>query len=314
MKKDFPKIVITPGEPAGIGPDIVVQCLAEKKIPSSAVIIADKNVLKARAEQLHLPFNTEQIQHVPVHAPVVPGELNPKNSSYVIETLTQAIQGCLNGKLDQLVTGPVHKAVINDAGIPFKGHTEFLAKLSGVKKTVMMLANDQMRVALLTTHIPLKEVANHITAENLIETIKIIDSDFKAKWNISPRILVCGLNPHAGEGGHIGTEEKDIMVPTLKKLQQEGIKVMGPVSADTAFTPTSLKQAHVVLAMYHDQGLPAIKQSGFGETVNITLGLPFLRTSVDHGTALPLAGTGRASPQSFLKALHYGTAVLPGSS
>ena len=243
------------------------------------------------------------VDPVPLAAPCQPGVLNADNAAYVLATLRQAAEGCLHGRYDALVTGPVHKGVINDAGAPFCGHTEFLAEITG-GDPVMMLACPGLRVALLTTHMPLAQVAAAVTAERLEKVIRILDGDLRSRFGIAaPRILVCGLNPHAGEGGHLGREELDIIAPVVVMLQDEGLRVRGPLPADTLFTPPLLEQADAVLAMYHDQGLPVLKHMGFGHAVNITLGLPMIRVSVDHGTALELAGSGKAQPGSMLAAL-----------
>ncbi len=310
-------LALTPGEPAGIGPDLVVQLAAQGRL-NNVVVFADKNLLKERAQQLHLNLNCVDYQpesisptndalhiwHIPLAEACIAGQLNCANSSYVLRCLELATAACVEKKFHALVTGPVHKAIINEAGFNFSGHTEFLAKLTHTPRTVMMLANTTLRVALVTTHLPLREVAEAITPEILKECIYILNQALIHTFQITqPRILVCGLNPHAGEQGHLGNEEQDIIIPVLTQLRSEGLKLMGPVPADTAFTPHLLKQCDAVLTMYHDQGLPVIKAQGFGETVNITLGLPIIRTSVDHGTALELAGSGRADPSSLLAAL-----------
>ena len=298
-------IAITPGEPASIGPDVVLQ-LAEQNALSDAVIIADKNLLQERAAQLHLNINWDALSiiHIPLRTHCTPGKLNKQNASYVLNCLERAATGCLKGEFKALVTGPVHKGVINEAGIPFSGHTEFLAQLSKTPRSVMLLANQQLKIALLTTHLPLAKVPEAITPDNLRECLSILQHDLITTFKIAkPRIAVCGLNPHAGEGGHLGTEERDIITPTLNELRLKGMNLLGPLSADTAFTPKQMETYDAILTMYHDQGLPVIKSQSFGETVNITLGLPFVRTSVDHGTALPLAGTGGADSNSLSSAL-----------
>lgn len=310
------EIALTPGEPAGIGPDILL-LLAAKKSLANMVIFADKDLLKDRVKQLHLNINfsdydpnktpennTLCIRHVPLSAPCIAGQLNVANAPYVLTCLKLATEACLSGELKALVTGPVHKALINEAGIPFSGHTEFLAELTHTASVVMMLANKNLKVALVTTHLPLRKVADAITSENLESSIKILQHDLITKFKIkNPRILVCALNPHAGEGGHLGTEEQTIITPTLEKLRTQGFNLIGPLPADTAFTPQHVKNSDAILAMYHDQGLPVIKAQSFGETVNITLGLPIIRTSVDHGTALELAGTGKADSASLEAAI-----------
>jgi len=311
-----PRIAITPGEPAGIGPDLVLQFLAQPAIPAADIVVfADPDLLTQRAAQLgisiqlHLgsappPPGELQVRPVALRGPVQGGQLNPVNAYYVLETLQKACQACQDNDLDALVTGPVHKGIMNEAGIPFRGHTELLAQQTGVEEVVMMLATHKLKVALVTTHLPLTQVSAAITPAKLERVIRILEGDLKVKFGLpNPHILVCGLNPHAGEGGHLGQEEIVTIIPVLNQLRREGLCLTGPVAADTAFTPASLKGVDVVLAMYHDQGLPVLKAQGFGEAVNVTLGLPILRTSVDHGTALALAGTGRASHQSLDQAV-----------
>lgn len=312
-------IVITPGEPAGVGPDLLIQ-LAQEFWPIELVACADPDLLIARAKQLNLPLTLKIYEPDSYHDAQAPGslsvfpvnlkstvkagELNVNNGAYVTETLAIACDGCLNGEFSAIVTGPVHKGVINDAGIPFSGHTEFFADRSHRQRVVMMLATEELRVALATTHLPLKDVSGAITQQSLREVITILHHDLQTKFGIeTPNIYVCGLNPHAGEGGHMGMEEIDTIIPALKALRDEGINLIGPLPADTLFQPKYLDDADAVLAMYHDQGLPVLKYQGFGRAVNITLGLPFIRTSVDHGTALELAGTGRADVGSFITAL-----------
>lgn len=314
------RIVITPGEPAGIGPDLIV-LLAQHAWPVELVVCADPVLLLARARLLgapltlrdydpRLPAQAQQpgsltVLPVPLEGDVVPGMLNVANGQYVVATLTRACDGCLNGEFSALVTGPVHKGIINDAGVPFTGHTEFFAERSGCARVVMMLASDRLRVALATTHLPLQAVPAAITPQTLSEVITILDGDLRSKFGIQqPRIYVCGLNPHAGEGGHMGREELDVIIPTLEQLRTRGLDLIGPLPADTLFQPKYLDHADAVLAMYHDQGLPVLKFQGFGHAVNITLGLPFIRTSVDHGTALDLAASGQAQPGSFITALN----------
>lgn len=315
------RIALTPGEPAGIGPDLVI-ALAQGGFSDEVVVLADPQLLQQRAEQLGLPLTLRQYQPHKAPLPLQPGELcslpvslttpcvagtlNPANARYVLNSLEQAIDGCLDGSFDAYVTAPVHKGVINEAGIRFSGHTEFLAERTHTSKVVMMLATEGLRVALATTHLPLREVADAITADSLQQILRIIDHDLRHQFGISqPRILVCGLNPHAGEGGHMGREEIDIIEPTLNLLRAQGMNLTGPLPADTLFTPKILNGADTVLAMYHDQGLPVLKFKGFGRAVNITLGLPIIRTSVDHGTALDLAGKGGAEIGSLLTALQY---------
>ncbi|AKJ41350.1 4-hydroxythreonine-4-phosphate dehydrogenase PdxA [Pragia fontium] len=320
------RVVITPGEPAGIGPDLTVQ-LAQQAWPVELVTCADPDLLQQRAALLGLPLQLRSydplqppraqekgsltILPVPVKAPVKPGQLEIKNGQYVIETLARACDGCLNGEFAALITGPVHKGIINDAGHTFSGHTEFFAERSQRPRVVMMLATEELRVALVTTHLPLSQVSAAITPQSLTETITILHHDLQTKFGIhQPQIYVCGLNPHAGEGGHMGHEEIDTISPTLEKLRQQGIHLVGPLPADTLFQPKYLQHADAVLAMYHDQGLPVLKYQGFGRAVNITLGLPFIRTSVDHGTALDLAATGNADVGSFTVALNLAIKMI----
>ncbi|MCT2387777.1 4-hydroxythreonine-4-phosphate dehydrogenase PdxA [Erwinia pyrifoliae] len=324
------RVVVTCGEPAGIGPDLVVQ-LAQQDWPVELVVCADPELLRARAAALHLPLTLRQYQPgisarpqqagsltvLPARLaqPVSAGELCVDNSHYVLETLTRACDGCLNGEFAALVTGPVHKGVINDAGIPFSGHTEFFAGRAGCEPVVMMLATEELRVALATTHLPLKDVAASITRATLHKVITILHRDLQSKFGrAEPHILVCGLNPHAGEGGHMGREEIDVIIPALDELRQRGIKLTGPLPADTLFQPKYLQHADAVLAMYHDQGLPVLKYQGFGRAVNITLGLPFIRTSVDHGTALELAASGQADAGSFKTALNLAITMIKSSN
>lgn len=313
------RIALTPGEPAGIGPDLVVQ-IAQQPLPAEMIVLADPDLLAERAQQLQLPLKIIEykpeikpelhrageliVLPVPLKQRVQCGILERNNAVYVLATLTRAAQGCLNGEFSALVTGPVHKGIINQAGYPFSGHTEFLAAQAKVSDVVMMLMTKDLRVALMTTHLPLREVADAITPDKLKTTIKILQTELKNKFNISePKILVCGLNPHAGENGEIGREEIEIIIPVLDELRSLGINLTGPVAADTAFLPKNIDEFDVILAMYHDQGLPVLKHLGFEDAINITLGLPFIRTSVDHGTALELAGTGKASMKSLLNAI-----------
>ena len=307
-------IAFTPGEPSGIGPDIAI-IYAQKAKKENLLVYCDPDVLIDRAKKLNLPIilkeseskNASELSIYPIKTSnkVLPGRLDPANSNYVLKTIKHATKDCLNGNCDGLLTGPVNKGVINESGIDFTGHTEFLAKLTKTSKTVMLLATDQLKVALATTHLPLTEVANNITRESLSQVISIIHNDFKYLGVKKPKILVCGLNPHAGENGYLGNEEKTIISPVIKELNKVGYDLIGPVPADTAFTHESLNNVDVVLAMYHDQGLPVLKAQGFKKAANITLGLPFFRTSVDHGTAIELAGTGNISLGSFNTALSY---------
>ncbi len=311
-----PRIVLTPGEPVGVGPDLCVGFMRHE-LPAELVAIADRGLLEERARQLGVPAELQafdpsrppepgrlKIHHEPLHAPAVCGHPDSRNAPYVLRTLERAVQGCQQGVYRALVTGPVHKGVINDAGIPFTGHTEFLAGLTGTPRPVMMLATKEMRVALATTHLPLRAVADAITSDVLRETLEILHADLQRRFAVpQPRILVCGLNPHAGEGGHLGREELDTIEPALEALRARGMRLYGPLAADTAFTPRHVQRTDAVLAMYHDQGLPVLKYAGFGSAVNITLGLPIIRTSVDHGTALNLAGTGKAEGGSLEAAI-----------
>lgn len=300
------RILITPGEPAGIGPDITIQ-IAQHAWPIELVAIADPDLLSERAKQLGLDLqisecdiNATPVPHQPktikiisqkLHTPAVAGKLNPANSPYVIQTLKQAADLCLQKQASAVVTGPVHKGVINDAGIPFTGHTEFFAQHSQVSDTVMLFVVDELKVALVTTHLPLASVSKAITKEKLRLILSILNTELKNQFGIiSPRILVCGLNPHAGEGGYLGREEIETITPVLDELRAQHYLLQGPLPADTIFTQQYLQKTDAVLAMYHDQALPLVKYLGFGHAVNVTLGLPFIRTSVDHGTAIDIAG------------------------
>ncbi len=313
------RLVITPGEPAGIGPDLCIQA-AQDHFDVELIAIADPDMLAARAALLDLPLqltafdpNKPATPHrsgilkvlpIPIFEPAACGLLNSNNSKYVLESIFRAAQGCMNSTFDALVTGPVHKGIINEAGITFTGHTEFLAEQSKTEQVVMMLATEGLRVTLATTHLPLNRVSQAITQESLEQTIRIIFHDLKQYFGLKqPHILVCGLNPHAGENGHMGMEEIEVITPVLEKLRQEGFSLEGPLPADSLFTPNYLQRADSVLAMYHDQGLPVLKHMGFGQAVNVTLGLPFIRTSVDHGTALDLAGKGTANTGSLKVAI-----------
>lgn len=312
-------LVITSGEPAGIGPELCVR-LAGSDIP--LVVIADKYLLRQRADQLGIALQINDSEaavssqksdgstaalsviHVPLAAPSQAGMLNVANGEYVLATLRRAVQGCQLGEFSGMVTAPVHKGIINDAGIPFTGHTEFLAEQTHTQQVVMMLVGGGMRVALATTHLALRDVPDAISAPLLENVLRIIQRDLQTRFGIAQsRILVAGLNPHAGEGGHMGREEIDVMIPVLDKLRAEGMDVSVPLPADTLFTPHKLAQCDCVLSMYHDQGLPVLKHASFGQGVNVTLGLPIIRTSVDHGTALDLAGTGKADVGSLLQAI-----------
>ncbi|QDK98761.1 4-hydroxythreonine-4-phosphate dehydrogenase PdxA [Acinetobacter tandoii] len=306
-------LYVTSGEPAGIGPDICLS-LANRVDERPIVVLADLNLLQQRAGMLSLEveliaYTGQQqssavgqlyVEHVAVNEPVIEGELNPNNSAYVLEQLRRSADYAMSGQSVGVATAPVQKSVINDAGIAFSGHTEYYQEFAGVARVVMMLATKTLRVALATTHLPLRAVADAITAERLHQVIDILLHDLTTKFKISqPKVLVCGLNPHAGEGGYLGMEEIEVINPVLESYRAQGIDLSLSLPADTLFTPENLKDADAVLAMYHDQGLPVLKSQGFGEAINITLGLPFIRTSVDHGTALSLAGTGQAKSSSL---------------
>ncbi|WP_215398195.1 4-hydroxythreonine-4-phosphate dehydrogenase PdxA [Rheinheimera oceanensis] len=314
------RIGITPGEPAGIGPDLVIT-LAQQAWPVELVVCANAALLTERAAQLGLALNiipydalaapqpqqagTLTVADFALAEPVIAGKLNVANGRYVVDTLTFAGEKCISSEFAAIVTGPVHKGIINQAGIPFSGHTEFFALQSNTPYVVMMLATEGLRVALATTHIPLAYVAKAITRERLLKVLTILHQDLQQKFAIAaPRIYVCGLNPHAGEDGHLGREELDIIIPTLNELRAQGMQLIGPLPADTLFQSKYLDHADAVLAMYHDQGLPVLKHMGFGRSVNISLGLPLIRTSVDHGTALDLAGTGKADAGSLFHAVN----------
>lgn len=324
------RLVVTPGEPAGVGPDLVL-ALAQQAWPVELVVCADPALLLERAQILGL--NIELREHQPDAAPqpqaagtltvlpvktavpVTAGQLNVANAGYVVETLARACDGAINGEFAALVTGPVQKSIINDAGIPFIGHTEFFADRSHCDRVVMMLATEELRVALATTHLPLLDVPAAITRQSLHEVITILHHDLQTKFGITdPQIYVCGLNPHAGEGGHMGHEEIDTIIPALNELREKGMSLIGPLPADTLFQPKYLQHADAVLSMYHDQGLPVLKYQGFGRAVNITLGLPFIRTSVDHGTALELAATGIADAGSFKTAINLAIRMATNSA
>ena len=311
-------IALTSGEPAGIGPELCAM-IAQRSWPKPLIAVGDPTLLQARAKQLGLPLellalNDERslaptppgslyVSPIELVTAAIPGELNPANAPYVLEMLSHATDGCTNGHYASMVTAPVHKGVINDAGIAFTGHTEFLAARTG-GHPVMMLTCSGLRVALATTHLPLREVPDAINEATLTLVLKILHEDLHHRFGIDqPRILVCGLNPHAGEGGHLGKEEIDVIAPVIDRLCEQGLALEGPLPADTLFTESHLARADAVLAMYHDQGLPVLKHRGFGNAVNVTLGLPIIRTSVDHGTALDLAGTDRIDPGSMIAAI-----------
>lgn len=320
-------IAVTSGEPAGIGPDICL-ALATRAFPRKLVVLADRNLLESRARELGLAVSIRDYQpgeavqagtldviHVPLLARCATGKLDPANARYVLALIDRAMAGCRSGEFAAMVTAPVHKGVINDAGIAFTGHTEYLDEKSGANGVVMMLAGGGLRVALATTHVPLSEVSRVLTREGLEKTLRIVFASLQQRFGIAaPRVLVAGLNPHSGEGGHLGREEIEVIEPVMARLRGEGLNLEGPIPADTLFVPVRLEGADCVLAMYHDQGLPVLKYASFGGGVNITLGLPFVRTSVDHGTALDLAGKGGADPGSLYAAVDMavGLATAPG--
>lgn len=318
IRLPVPRIALTAGEPAGIGPDLCIQ-LGQQDLPCEVVVIASPQLLLQRAEQLGLPLKIKEfdssapavtqtagsltVMPVELAEAVHCGRLNPANSRYVLKTITKASKGCMELVFDAMVTGPVHKGVINDAGLSFTGHTEFIAGITG-GYPVMMLATPGLRVALVTTHLPLSEVCQAVTHTRLRTVIRILNQELRSRFGIAqPKILVCGLNPHAGENGHMGREEIEVIEPVLDSFRKQGLDLQGPLPADTLFTEKYLATADAVLAMYHDQGLPVLKHIGFGKAVNITLGLPIIRTSVDHGTALDLAGSGKADAGSLQFAL-----------
>lgn len=322
------KIVITPGEPAGIGPDIIIM-IAQKKWPIEIVVCADSNLLLNRAKIINLPLKLKKyrsdnntisacipgelsILNIPLTTNVIPGYPNISNNNYIINTLQRAIQGCIHGEFSAIVTGPVHKSTLNAGNIQFMGHTEFLSQYCKLEKTVMMLMNNKLRVALTTTHIPISSVTKYITYENLYKTIVILSKGLKEYFNIiRPKIYVCGLNPHSGESGYIGTEEIKTIIPTINILNKNiDCDIIGPLPADTIFQEKYLQQADVILAMYHDQGLPVLKYTGLDQSINITLGLPFIRTSVSHGTALELSGTGTAKCDSMKMAIYTAINII----
>jgi len=325
------RVAFTPGEPAGIGPDLAVMLAQRPPAGVELVAVCHPDLLAARARALGLPLAVREADFgrppqpappgtlaclpVPLAATVEPGRPDPANARCVLDTLDAAVAACRDGHCAALVTGPVHKAAINDAGITFTGHTEYLAELTGTPQVVMMLVAGDLRVALATTHLPLGEVPAAITPRRLEAVLRVLHADLQRRFGLpAPRIAVLGLNPHAGEEGHLGREEREVMEPVLQRLRGEGLELAGPLPADTAFTPPALARCDVVLAMYHDQGLPVLKHAGFGRAVNVTLGLPMVRTSVDHGTALELAGTGRADTGSLAAALALALALARGGT
>jgi len=323
------RLAVTPGEPAGIGPDLLIEAVQESW-PVQLVGVCNANLIRERARRLgkHIeirkfdPLVDPQpaeagvlyLVDIPLAEQATAGQLSKANAAYVLQCLEEATSGCLTGKFSGLVTGPVQKSIINEAGIRFSGHTEFLAERSGISKVVMMLATSRLRVALVTTHLPLQAVPKAITQEEVSLSLTILHQELVEKFGLAnPRILVCGLNPHAGEGGHLGNEEIDVIQPALESARQQGVQIHGPLPADSLFTPAVLKTGDAVLAMYHDQGLGPFKALSFGESVNVTLGLPFVRTSVDHGTALDLAGTGRANASSLKAAIEMANQLCTSS-
>lgn len=323
-RSPLPRIALTSGEPAGVGPELCL-AIARKAAPFELVCLADRELLGQRAKQLGWPIklleydpreprpkepDTLTVLHQPLSTTSRPGQLDKLNAHYVLGMLDRAIEGALGKEFAAVVTAPVHKGVINEAGVAFTGHTEYLAERTGAALPVMLLAAPGMRVALATTHLPLKDVSAAITVDSLLRISEVLDADLRKWWGIAaPRIAVCGLNPHAGEGGYLGDEEIRVIAPAIQQMRARGIQATGPLPADTAFVPQMLSNCDAVLAMYHDQGLPVIKYAGFDRAVNITLGLPILRTSVDHGTALDLAGTGRADAGSLAAAIELATQI-----
>ena len=312
-----PCIAITSGEPAGIGPDIIAQ-ISSAKFNARLVIIGDRDLIQQRASQIgfahqYIDYQPEQTEantgaiellHIPLAVPCEAGALNKLNAGYVLETLERACRGCLSGEFSAMVTAPVQKDIINQAGIQFSGHTEYLAEICNIKKPVMLLAAGNLRVALVTIHMPLRQVPDAINAELIVEITEIVSHDLQSRFGLNnPHIKVCGLNPHAGENGYLGHEEIEFIIPAIESMRSRGMNVSGPYPADTVFTPAALSDADAVLAMYHDQGLPVLKHVGFHNAINTTLGLPIIRSSVDHGTALDLAGTDRANPGSLIAAI-----------
>lgn len=321
---EFKPLLLCPGEPAGIGPDLVLALAARNALPPEILVIADPDLLEQRSQQLSLKVpitvvgdklrrqpGVLQVLPVATRTDVTPGQLNPDNAAYVLACLDLALELCLADKAAALITGPAHKGIINDAGIPFSGHTEYLAEAAGAPTPVMMLATPGLRIALATTHLPLAAVPAAITTSALERILEILDRDMQ-RWftDERPRIYVTGLNPHAGEGGHMGREEIDEIIPAIESARRRGMQITGPLPADTAFTSQMREQADVFLAMYHDQGLPVLKYAGFGQAVNVTLGLPFIRTSVDHGAGLDLAGTGRANAGSLAYAIDVAQGMM----
>ncbi|MBL0282540.1 MAG: 4-hydroxythreonine-4-phosphate dehydrogenase PdxA [Zoogloea sp.] len=323
----LPILAITSGEPAGIGPDLCA-ALPRREWPVRLVVLGDRAMIAARIHAVEPALDIVdyapdaarrsgalEVLHVPMVTKAVPGRLDAANARYVLDMLDRAIAGCKSGEFAGMVTAPVHKGIICDAGVPFSGHTEYLAEATGTPLVVMMLVGGGLRVALATTHLPLKDVSAAITRPLLTDTLRILHTDLRQRFGLAaPRILVAGLNPHAGEGGHMGTEEIEVITPVLEQLRAEGMQLIGPLPADTLFVPHTLEQGDAVLAMFHDQGLPVLKHASFGGGVNVTLGLPIIRTSVDHGTALDLAGSGRADPGSLFAAVELAIAMAKGQT
>lgn len=319
-------LAITPGEPAGIGPDLIVQ-LAQQRRNDALIVVGSIDMLRQRADCLGLPLSIEDnlalpatdagaltVHHIPLAATAQPGTLDTRNVPGVLASLDAAIDGCLAGDFRGVVTAPMQKSVVNDAGISFSGHTEYLAERCQAEDVVMLLVADELRVALATTHLALADVPKALTEELLLRRLRILHADLQQRFAIAaPRILVTGLNPHAGEGGHLGRQEIEVIEPCCAALRAQGLDVIGPLPADTAFTPRALEGADAVLAMYHDQGLPVLKYAGFGHGVNVTLGLPIVRTSVDHGTALDIAGSGQADVGSFQAAVSLAARLTPST-
>jgi 4-hydroxythreonine-4-phosphate dehydrogenase len=323
----IPRIALTSGEPAGIGPELCL-AVAGKALPCELVCLGDRGLLEERAKAVALPVRLRDyapsggrpaiapqpgellIAHLPLAVPSAPGRADPANARYVLALLDRAIEGVQSGEFDALVTAPVHKGVINDAGIAFSGHTEYLGERTHSRHAVMMLVAGSLRVVLATTHLPLRAVSDALSVELLYEVTAILARELRSRFRVAtPRIAVCGLNPHAGEGGHLGDEEIRIIIPALQRLRAAGIDASGPLPADTVFVPKVLQRFDAVLVMYHDQGLPVIKHAGFEQAVNVTLGLPLIRTSPDHGTAFDLAGSGRADPSSLLAAVQLASTL-----
>ena len=323
------RLAVSAGDPSGVGPDVVVAA-ASGEWDSELVVFGDGDMLKERADLLGLPLNLEtydpavsrrsgngtlSLIHTPLNEPAKPGVAQVANADVVVDVLRACAKGCMEGDFDAMVTAPVNKAVISDSGTPFSGHTEFLAELTGAEKVVMLLASGDLRVALATTHIPLRQVADAIDEDELVDVLRVMNADLKAKFGLSePRISVLGLNPHAGEGGHLGMEDIEVVGPAIEAARNSGVNAVGPLPADTAFNAKLRETTDAYLAMYHDQGLPVLKYASFGAAVNITLGLPIIRTSVDHGTAFDIAGTGKASAASFIEAVRVAESLARRST